>query len=77
MHQDSVDIFCCLFSRSDTRHESSSFLDIIRDPFRREYDQGIEERKHDDQYEIQDDSRDSWLLGIDIEVRLYPVRHTD
>lgn len=75
MHQDAVDIFRRLFSWPDAWNETSSLLDIVGDPLRREDDERIEERECDDQCEIQYDSRDSRLLGIDIKIRLYPVRH--
>ena len=77
MHQDSIDIFSCLFSWSDSWHEPSSFLNIISYLFWREYDKRIEESEYDNQSEIKYNSRYSWLLSIDIKISFYPICYTN
>lgn len=68
MHEDTIDIFCGFLSWSDTRDKSSSFLNIVRNPFWRKNDQRIKEGKCNDQDEIKDYSRNARMLSIDIEI---------
>jgi len=73
MHQDTIEVFGCLFSRSDTRDKSTSLLDGVSHLFRIKGDHRIKERKQDDQDKVRYNHKPTWLLGIDIEVEFYPL----